>query len=172
MKNGSIRIASPRGSKEYGQGAPSLPVLRWAVFPQGPSCFLGDLSMPRANPRLRLTVAAERQARAISLEGVTGRDPFPLFCTLPSSEQPVTPVHAICGSVLYYPRTLRLSSGEGGISHGSQLNGAVRICCRRCLLSAVQIMKIPRAGDSELSHCTTDGVFVQLCELRFKARLC
>ena len=124
--------------------------------------------MPRANPRLRLTAPAKRQARAISLEGVTGRDPFPLFWTLPNSDQPVTLVHPICESILYYPRKLRLSNGEGGINHGSQLNGVVRICC---LFSAVQIMKIPCAEDNEMSHYTTDGVFVQLYELCFKTRL-
>lgn len=64
-----------------------------------------------------------------------------------------------------------MSNSEGGINHCSQLNGVVQICGKHCLLSPVQIMKIPCAENNAMSHCTIDGVFVQLCELCFKTRL-
>ena len=60
IDEGSVRIASPRGSKQIGQGAPLPSALRWTVFHQGPSCFLSNLSMPHANLRLRLPVPAGR----------------------------------------------------------------------------------------------------------------
>lgn len=70
----------------------------------------------------------EADSRAFSLGRVTGRDPCPLFLPSPGPEPPAIPVHPVRGSVLYYPRKLRMSNSEGGINHCSPLNGVVRIC--------------------------------------------
>lgn len=89
--------------------------------------------MTRANSGLLPEAAVagaglEADAGDFSLRSVTGQDPFQLLLTLLGSEQPAVPVHPIRGSVLYYPRKLRMSNSEGGINHCSQLNGVVQIC--------------------------------------------
>lgn len=141
------------------------------VFHQGPGCFLGNLSMTCANSGLSRPARARWQAPGpLPLQGPLVMT-LPLLSTLPSSERPDIPVHPIRGSVLYYPRKVRLANGEGGINHCSQLNGVVQICWKCCLLSTVQIMKIPCAEDNEMSHRTADGAFVQPCELCFKTSL-
>lgn len=99
-------------------------------FPSGTALLPGNLSMPCAKSGLPPEAAAvsagqEADSGAFSLSGVTGQDPCPLFLPLPGSEPPV---HPIRGSVLYYPRKLRMSNSEGGINHCSPLNGVVQIC--------------------------------------------
>ena len=72
LNEGSVRIVSPRGSKQFGQGAPLPSALRWVVFHQGLGCFLSNLSMPHANLRLQLPVPAGRPSPS---QGLPVRSP-------------------------------------------------------------------------------------------------